>query len=224
MPYRVVPFVTGEIYHIYNRSIAKQPIFLGVRDYQRLTEAIRYYRYQNLPTRFSHFIRLTDDQKEQFVGRYITAHAPGLDILSYSIMPNHLHFLVKQNGDNAISSFMSNLQNSYSKYFNIKRGRTGSLFQSMFKAVRIENDEQLLHVSRYIHLNHVTAYIIDFESLANYPWTSFRVYMSDQDDNSFINTSVVLGHFKSKEAYKKFVFDQVDYQRRLGQIKHLILE
>ncbi len=69
-----------------------------------------------------------------------------LKIYSYSMMPNHYHFLLQPNVDRATSDFIRNFQNSYSKYFNTKYDRDGSLFQAMFKAVRIETDEQLLHV------------------------------------------------------------------------------
>lgn len=117
---------------------------------------------------------------------------------------------------------MRNFQHSYSKYFNAKNERTGSLFQSMFKAVRIESDEQLIHVSRYIHLNPVSSFLINIESLTDYAWSSFKDYMNPSD--SIIATKSILDYFKSKEEYKKFVFNQADYQRELEQIRHLALE
>ena len=118
---------------------------------------------------------------------------------------------------------MNNFQHSYAKYFNTKNDRTGSLFQAMFKSVRIESEEQLLHVARYIHLNPVSSFIIEIDSLPNYPWSSLKDYFSD-GKKSLIDTKSILGHFKSKEDYKKFVFDQADYQQKLEGIKHLVLE
>ena len=139
-------------------------------------------------------------------------------------MPNHFHFLLKPFEKNAISDFMRNLQNSYSKYYNTKYGRTGSLFQFMFKAVRIETNEQLIHVSRYIHLNPVTAYLFEIDQLTNHLWSSFKDYIFDEGDFPFVKPDLVLNQFKSKEDYRKFVFDQSNYQRELEKLRHLTLE
>ena len=119
---------------------------------------------------------------------------------------------------------MRNFQNSYNKYFNTKHDRTGSLTQAMFKAVRIETDEQLLHVNRYIHLNPYTGHVVHtIKDLETYPWSSFPLYLSDEK-NSFVDTSFILQMFPSIEEFKKFTYDQADYQRQLHQIKHLVLE
>ena len=222
MPYRNIPFVTNQVYHVFNRSIASQPIFIDRRDYERILDLVNYYRFKKPPLRFSHYNRLPKEQKEEYEKSFMVNKSPMLDILAYCIMPNHVHFLLRPKIDNSISDFMRNLQNGYSKYFNTKRERTGSLFQFMFKAVRIETDEQLVHVSRYIHLNPVTSYILKVENLEQYKWSSFKDYVLDID--SFVNKEMILGRFKSPQKYKKFVFDQAEYQRQLNKIKHLSLE
>lgn len=221
MPYRKVPFVTGEVYHLFNRSIARQPVFKNIREYERFTNLIKYYRLGKLPLRFSHFNRLSKEEKGKFAEKHISVSRPTIEILAYCIMPNHFHFLVKQLTSNAISTFLRKIQNGYSKYFNIKYERSGSLFQFMFKGVRIETDEQLVHVSRYIHLNPVTAYIIEQNNLLAYKWSSFHSYVS-RGKEDFINSELVLSQFKSPKDYEIFVYDQVGYQRELDKIKHLI--
>lgn len=223
MPYRKVPLVAGEIYHVFNRSIARQPIFKTKSDYQRFIDVVNYYRYQKLPLRFSHFKRLTEEQKEQFIQINFKNDRVILEILAFCVMPNHFHFLLRPRTDSAISDFMRYVQNSYSTFFNTKNERSGSLVQAMFKAVRIESDEQLNHVSRYIHLNPVSAHIINIDKIDDYEWSSYKNYVSDKG-YPFINTEEVLSHFKSKKEYKQFVLDQADYQRELEKIKHLILE
>lgn len=222
MPYRTVPFVSNQVYHVFNRSIARLPIFIGKNDYERVLDLIRYYRFSKPPLRFSHYKRLPIEKKVEFEKSFMLDENSMLDILAYCIMPNHFHFLLKPKKDNAVSDFMRNLQNSYSKYFNTKRERTGSLFQFMFRAVRMETDQQLLHVSRYIHLNPVTSYLIEVKGLETYEWSSFKDYVFDT--SSFVNKEMVLGNFISGQKYKKFVFDQAEYQRELGKIKHLVLE
>lgn len=221
MPYRNIPFVTNQIYHVFNRSIASQPIFIDKRDHERMLDLIGYYRFKKLPLRFSHYNRLPKEQKAEYETSFMTKVNPMLEILAYCIMPTHVHFLLRPKIDNSVSDFMRNLQNSYSKYFNTKRSRTGSLFQFMFKAVRIETDAQLVHVSRYIHLNPVTAYLVEINDLEHYKWSSFKDYISGI--NSFVSKEMIASHFKSVQDHKKFVFDQSDYQRELDKIKHLLL-
>lgn len=222
MPYRTTPLVKGEIYHVFNRSIAKQPIFLDQRDYQRALETIKYYRFFSPSLRFSHYKRLTPDTKKAFLEDLIKGGKFSVEIFAYCIMPNHFHFLLKQTEGNSLSAFVRNFQNSYSKYFNTKRKRSGSLFQAMFKAVRIESEEQLVHVSRYIHLNPTSSFLIKTASLENYPWSSFSDYSPDRRTDLLTSTKLVLSHFSSKEKYREFVFDQVSYQRELQKIEHLL--
>ncbi len=140
-------------------------------------------------------------------------------------MPNHFHLLVKQVLEKGIVKFMGNIQNGYVKYINIKEERAGPLFQSTFKAKRIETDEQLLHVSRYIHLNPVTAYLVESEKIIEYPWSSLSSYLSNTSPKqSFINTEIINSFFKNQKNHKEFILNQVEYQRELAKIKHLILE
>lgn len=222
MPYRTVPFISNQVYHVFNRSIARLPIFIERTDYERVLDLVNYYRFNRPPLRFSHYKRLSIEQKAEFEKSFMINENSMLEILAYCIMPNHFHFLLQPKKDNAVSNFMRNLQNSYSKYFNTKRERTGSLFQFMFKAVRMETDQQLLHVSRYIHLNPVTSYLRKIKDLDAYEWSSFKDYAFNT--SSFVNREMVLASFKSNQEYKKFVFDQAEYQRELGKIKHLALE
>lgn len=222
MPYRIVPFIPNEVYHVFNRSIARLPIFIERSDYGRVLDLINYYRFSRPPLRFSHYKRLSVERKIEFEKLFMVNKNSMLEILAYCIMPNHFHFLLRPKKNNAVSDFMRNLQNSYSKYFNTRRGRTGSLFQFMFKAVRMETDQQLLHVSRYIHLNPATSYLREIKDLDTYEWSSFKDYISNV--KSFVNREIVLGNFRSKLEYRKFVFDQAEYQRELNKIKHLLLE
>ena len=221
MPRRKSPWVSGEIYHVFNRSIAKQPIFLNMNDYQRAIEVISFYLFQKPRLRFSHFNRLPINQRQKFLKQMKNENRKLVEVLAYCIMPNHFHFLLKQLENQGISKFMNNFQHSYANYFNLKNKRTGSLMQAMFKGVRIETDEQLLHVTRYIHLNPVTSFIIKIADLSEYPWSSFKEYMTN---DLIVTSKPILGYFKSKGAYKEFVFNQTDYQQKLAIMKHLSLE
>ena len=140
-------------------------------------------------------------------------------------MPNHFHLLLKQIIDGGISKFMSNFTNRYTRYLNTKNDRNGPIFQGRFKAIRIETDEQLLHVCRYIHLNPYTSYVVKtFSNLEKYPYSSFPEYLG-KTKREFCNKELILHHFnKDRKDYKKFVFNQANYQRELNKIKHLTLE
>lgn len=222
MSYRKTPIVQDEIYHVFNRGVGRQPIFLSTRDYQRALDVFKFYIYKKPSLRFSFYNRLPDDQKKKFFDEMVKSVTPIVEVICFCLMPNHFHFLLKNLTEDGIKQFISNFQNSYAKYFNIKTDRIGTLFQQNFKAVRIESDEQLIHVSRYIHLNPVTSYLIEANHIENYLWSSYPNYLLDE--STYIFKDPVLGQFNSIESYKRFVLDQVDYQRKLNEIKHLIME
>lgn len=136
-------------------------------------------------------------------------------------MPNHFHFTLRQEQDYGIKKFIQRLTNSFAHYYSTKTNISGHVFQGNFKAVHVETDEQLLHLSRYIHLNPVTAYIV--EQPEDYPYSSYNVYIGDQKVE-FVDPSLVLKQFSSSEKYRNFVNDQKDYQRTLNAIKHMVSE
>jgi putative transposase len=224
MPKRDTLFVKDEIYHVFNRGIAKMPIFSTPQNYARFIELIEYYQYANTPISYSHFKQLQIEQKDEIFRSLQRENNIHVEILSFCLMNNHFHFLLKQKTSNGIATFMSNIQNGYAKYYNKKINRTGPLFQPMFKAVRVETDEQLLHVSRYIHLNPSTGYLVTIDYLPNYPWSSLSSYIEKSHRYSFINSQMVLSLLGPKTNYREFLFDQAGYQRELATIKHLALE
>lgn len=212
---------TGEYYHIYNRSIAREDIFSFQRNLTIVKELLNYYRYSQ-ELRYSMFKRLSIELKNRYLDRMVKK-MPLVEIHVYSFMPNHYHFILKQLMDGGISKFVSTFQNSFAKWFNLKYDRVGSLFQNQFKGKFISSRELFIHISRYAHLNHVTDFIIEVDQLKDYPWTSFPNY-TNENNETFVTTDSILGEFKSKENYLKFVVDQADYQRRLALIKHLMID
>jgi len=137
MPYRKISFENEHIYHIYNRGVEKRKIFTSNRDYQRFIQSFIYYTFAENKLRFARF-RPVD---------MFTLNKKRVEILAYCLMPNHFHLILRQISDGGISNSIGQLSNSYTKYFNTKYKRVGPLFQGNFKAVWIENTEQLVHVS-----------------------------------------------------------------------------
>lgn len=224
MPVRQIPLINGEIYHICNRGINRKPTFITLKDYKRVLLVLKYYQYKELPVRLSRLLVLQKEQQNEILNYLDKENLRLIDIYSYCFMPNHYHFLIRQLTDNGISKFISKFQNSYTKYFNIVHKKEGPLFLDQFKAVRIESGEQLVHVSRYIHINPYTGYVVkDFDSLFNYQWSSLSEFVVENTP-SICNKDFILSLFSNEEDYKNFILDQTSYQRELGKIKHLTLE
>ncbi|MBI3260795.1 transposase [Candidatus Berkelbacteria bacterium] len=146
-----------------------------------------------------------------------------VSVICFELMPNHWHFLLRQEKDHGISQMVSQISNSYTKHFNTKYERVGPLFQGPFKAVLIESEEQLLHVSRYIHLNALVGLVVpNFETLVKYPWSSLSDYLKGESD--WLDMALVMAHFKSSSDYLGFLKDQVDFAKQLKRIKHLAID
>lgn len=216
-------FANEQIYHIFNRGVERRTIYLNKREYQRSIETIRYYQHMQIPKKFSEYLNLSAEAKESYLNNIYSKLKKHIEIISYCLMPNHFHLLIKQKEDQGITKFMANFTNSYTKYFNTKYSRVGPLFQGLFKAVLIETTEQLIHISRYIHLNPVSSFIIQPSELEKYNWSSYPEYVYPSSKN-LCSPSLVMNNFKSIEDYKKFVLDQVSYARELEKIKHLMWE
>ncbi len=211
MPSRAIPFVNNEYYHVFNRGVAKMPIFNSSFDYKHFMNTFLYYHINGPKPRFSFFrnkpIELKNNEKI-------------VEVICYCLMPNHFHFLLRQKEENGITEFISKLSNSYTRYFNVKNKRVGPLFQGEFKSVYVESNEQLLHLSRYIHLNPLIGYVT--KDLKTYRWSSYPEYLGLAKD--ICSKEEVLGQFKSVKDYEKFVMDQVDYARALDFTKHMLLD
>lgn len=159
-------FVQGEFYHVYNRGNGKMTIFSDNEDFsffiRRLKEGL--------------FPSLSLSKRNQPV--LLPENA--FDLICYCLMPNHFHLAIRQNSDVTISKLMSKVCTSYSKYFNKKYERVGSIFQDQFKAVHVETNEQLLWLSVYIHKNPLVSNIV--ERLDSYEYSSYLDYIGKRNE------------------------------------------
>ena len=211
--YVVREFAKDSVYHVFNRGVEKRVIFQDEQDYHLFLYYLYIYltplekvlrRYHTLP------IRLFNKNV-----------AKDVDLLAYCLMPNHFHLLVKQKGTAGVSSFMKQLSNAYTQYFNHKYKRTGGLFEGRYKAIRIPTDELLVHTSRYIHLNPFVADMT--KNLESYQHSSYPAYTGLTQD-ILISPEMVLYFFKSPHKYKEFVDDYTSYAYEIGLMKHLLLD
>lgn len=220
--YRKTIFSVGEIYHVFNRGIDKRDIFIDINCYKRATEAIKYYQYIKTPLKISTFLKHTPEFQLKLMADWKLSDKH-VDIIAYCLMPNHFHFLLRQRVENGVSTFISNFSNSYTRYFNTRNKRIGSLCEGVFKAIRIITEEQLIHVSRYIHLNPTSSLLVKKEYLDKYNWSSLPEYLTP-NTSGFCDKTTILNLFPSANSYRKFVYDQIDYAQKLNLIKHITYE
>ncbi len=217
-----IPLVTNEFYHVFNRGAARQPIFLSPSDYRQAKLTIDYYRFAHPPIRLGRLKELSIQQRNDILLQLHKEHDVQVDIISFVLMPNHFHFLLRQIKEKGISTFISKFTNSYTRFLNTKHDSVGPIVQGIFKSVHIETDEQLLHVSRYIHLNPLIGHVVTGKDFLLYSQSSLPDFL--QGNSNMVTLEPVLNQFKSPQAYKAFILDQVDYAKELHDIKHLMLE
>jgi putative transposase len=83
-------------------------------------------------------------------------------------MPNHFHFLAKQNNVNGLKMFLHRLCTSYSSYFNKKYKHVGHIFQGIYKSKVVLEDSYLIQLTGYIHLNPEKPFVWKYSSLPAY--------------------------------------------------------
>lgn len=215
---------TGQVYHIFNRSIAKFEIFRNDSEYERMKGLLKYYQTEKPVLRFSIYAqrkRITEPAEINISGSEIKIGSNLVDVIAYCVMPTHIHLVIKQLVDNGISTFMRKVLDSYTRYFNTKIKRQGPLWSGRFKRVLVDTDEQLLHLTRYIHLNPTTAYLVN--SPQDWNFSSYNEFLNNiKEGESLCRYSSLLDI--KPDSYKKFVNSRTDYQRTLAKIKHLLLD
>lgn len=219
MNIRKTPLVNDQYYHIYTRSIAKYQIFNDADDYERILELMDIYRYSEFNHKYSKFKELEITTQAAISNSLKKENNILVEIVSYCIMPTHLHLILKQVINEGISKYMARILNSYTKYFNAKHHRNGPLYESRFKNVLIKNDEQLLHTTRYVHLNASSAGLI--ANPFDWQYSSLKEYCEDVETGICEFSEII---DMSPKKYKKFVLDQKSYQRSLSIIKNILID
>ncbi len=180
-------FRTGCCYHVFNRGVNRQDIFLDDQD------------YLNFLKRLKIVLAIVEVPKRRLRKALCLKPLPkfSYQILSYCLMPNHFHILIKQTSVVQVGKLIKNISNSYVKYFNRKYERVGNLFQDTFKAKLVDSDSYLMYLSAYIHNNPPRPLL--------YPYSSFKDYVGGEK-NQITQTKFIMCYFKNEpKKYKKFV-------------------
>jgi type I restriction enzyme S subunit len=177
-------------YHIYNRGVNYQPIFFHPKNWGFFIKRLRDYCQPDL-----------------------------VNIIAYCLMPNHYHLLVFLKADEFGETIMQPLTVSYTKAINRQEKRVGPLFQGPFKAILVDKDAYLLHLTRYIHLNPVAAGLV--KGPTEWVYSSFRDYIG-QRNGTLPQPEIVLAQFASPLDYRDFVESPENDYKQL--IAHLLID
>lgn len=199
-------YLEGGYYHLYNRGVEKRDIFLDEQDYKVFLHFLKQYLS---PSELPVFSSTGPTGVTPVRSRPIKSVYGFVKLLAYSLMPNHFHLLVKQENKDGITQLMNRIGTNYGMYFNKHYERVGPLFQGVYKAVLVESEEQLLHLSRYIHLNPFELENKSFDRLVDYPYSSYGDYLGIRD-TKWISPAEILSYFKTRKRVGKV--DYFSYQ------------
>ncbi|MDZ7785840.1 MAG: transposase [Candidatus Saccharibacteria bacterium] len=219
MPSRnvVKEFGADSMYHVYNRGVDKRIIFTDQRDYAVFLSFLKYALLSDAEHQKKDEVDttlLTDAQRFNLRREGL---ADKVDLVSFCLMPNHFHLLLYQYEPDAITKLMRSIATGYAIYFNKRHERTGSLFQGVYKASRINSDAYWWHVSRYIHLNPPDI----GEDYKTYPYSSYRFYVK-QAEADWVKPKLIMDGFKGKKDYEKFVSEYLTKRNELLEIKDVL--
>ena len=192
MARRKVNFLGGHYYHIYNRGSNRELIFRESENYKFLLSRVKDYS-----SRFK------------------------IAVIAYCLMPNHYHFLLRQDGLDSISLFIQRTFNSYSKAFNKAYQRTGTLLEGPFKSIHIEKENHLIHLCRYIHRNPLEAGLVT--NLDDWLYSNYLEWVGKRAGTLY-DEKFVREQFTNPDEYKEFVLDYVPSNKMNQTIQTLSME
>lgn len=203
--------MVGNIAHICNRGVEKRKIFLDRKDYQRFVDNLFLLNNQGG--------KIRTEKKNIFDTENISKQKKLVEVLKWSLLPNHYHLLLYEKVDGGILEFTKRVGNAYTKYFNIKNnGRSGYLFQNSAKIVSITKERQFLYIPFYIDINPLDLILPDrknislkentkaLDFLRNYEWSSYKDYFGQGTRNQILNKELF---------YELFDLDSKNYEKEL---------
>jgi len=198
------PLEFGCFYHIYNRGINGCPLFREATNYE-------------------HFLALYD--------KHIS---PVAHTFAWVLMRNHFHLLVRiksiqeianlqgfenlegLKGRTRVNQQFANLFNAYTKAFNKRYHRTGSLFEHPFDRIKITSEAQLLYLIYYIHHNPIHHGFC--EHYLDYPWSSYLTILSPKETK--LKRDEVLKWYRNAAHFKEYHSQQSIERFRELHIDH----
>jgi putative transposase len=190
MPYRTDDFMAGGIYHIYNRGVNHVPIFANEGNYIYLLRKVKGL-----------------------------ARNTRVTVLAYCLMPNHYHFVLRQDGDVSLSRLVQRLFGAYTQAFNRQQSRSGPLFEGRFRHVHVNRDEYVIHLCRYVHLNPVQAGLVARPE--QWIYSNYLEWIG-QRPGTLVDTDFIRQYFATPEAYVSFVENRISLQAERSLQRYML--
>ena len=210
----VKTYVSNGYYHIYNRGVEKRKIFQDEQDYSVFLGYLKEYltpkNEKGLRIRLSNSDISPIERDKILRALRMNNFADEITLLTYCLMPNHFHLLIKQKSANSLDRFMNSLSTRYVVYFNKKYKRVGPLYQDVYKAVLVESEPQLLYLTAYIHRNPLSL-ALQGDALQKQP-SSYKEYLGLRSTD-WIKTEEILSYFSKTNpslSYRAFVNQESD--------------
>jgi REP element-mobilizing transposase RayT len=168
-----IKWTPGEYYHIYNRGARQISIFREDGNYEFVLRKMHLY-----------------------------ANSLKLSVIAYCLMPNHYHFLLRQDGEKAAGLLPQFVFNSYTKAYNKRYDHHGTLFERRYKAKRVAKADYLLHLCRYIHANPVKDGLV--AEPQDWPYSNYQEWINLRG-GTLVDRNFIHGNFATTIAYQEFV-------------------
>lgn len=214
---RNIDFTIGEHYHIFNRGVDGRNIFSDRYDLERFLQSMTIFN----STEPIGSIYENSFNKSELGGR-ASKSSKLVSFICFCVNPNHYHFLISPLVDDGVEKFMHKIGTGYTMYFNEKHKRSGVLFQGKYKAIYIDSNEYLLHLSAYINLNDKIHQLGG--SASKLVRSSWEEYSGDACDDDFCDKEIVLGQFSGKKEYVKFAAEAAAFAKENKDLGKLLLE
>jgi putative transposase len=192
MPRRTIEFTQGCYYHVFNRGFSRISVFDNEDDYLYALKLIHKY----------------------FQKYFITA-------IAYCLMPNHYHFLLRQDDVYSIGNAIRDIFNAYVQGLNKKVQRQGTLFQGRFKAIRIDNEPYLIHLCRYIHRNPIDGRKPLVERLEDWEYSNFPEW-TGRRNGKLVDRKFVREYFSNGAEYDSFARETPSVKALMRMDKYLL--
>lgn len=211
-------------YHVYNRGVEKRNIFVDDLDYEVFLKYLKEYLE---PKDEDALLEVLGDKTIDWSEKdkalkllKLNNFSVEIELIAFCLMPNHFHLLIKQNKWNSMDSFTNSILTRYASYFNRRHKRVGRLFQDVYKAVLINSEPQLLHLSRYIHQNPTK--LKGLVEHHQHAFTSLPEFLNKRQ-TGWVKPQTVLSYFSKSpgnNSYETFVSQPSDN----GFISNILIE
>lgn len=230
----------GDYYHIYNRGVSRESIFIDNNDRERFMCSLFVLNNKNNAGNILWRLELKNEINFKNICRFLEENnikkEPLVFILAYCLKDNHFHLLVKEVEEGGIVKFMHKLNGGYARYFNNRRERRGVFFEGRYREKRVDSDDYLLYLLAYINvINPLQEIFPDIKKkgvddlskalkfIKKFKWSSHKDYFNKKR-HSLVEKDIFDDIFDKKEDYLMFIEDVLGYKRDVWEAEHLFLE